>query len=328
MSRSADKIKHPVIVGLFLLTMIALIVGLTLFVGQGKLSGNNRERFVVVYDTSIMGLNVGAPVTLRGVKIGEVADIKAKLYNNPHIVLNTVYIDVYPDTLVYADQARVEDIQLDELFDMGLGIKLKSQSLLTGLLYMEVDFYHDQAPRQFGVPTPFPQLPTVPSDFEALTRDFQDMNLPELMSDLRSLSRNLHKMTDTEAFMKLPGEFLQAMKSFEVMAVQMGDSMTDMRNEFVGMARGMEEMSQVIASSFPETNANLNHMLEGMTRSLESLRVTIDLLNDTVAPGSPLMYQLERSARDVSQSARAIKGLAEMLEEQPGALVSGKAEVE
>lgn len=328
MSRSADKVRRPIIVGLFLLAMVALIVALTLFVGQGRLSGNSKERFVVVYDTSIMGLNVGAPVTLRGVKIGEVADIKAKLYNNSYIVLNTVYVDIYPDTMVTADDVKEKDFELDKLLGMGLGVKLKSQSLLTGLLYMEVDFYHDQAPRQFSVPTPHPQLPTVPSDLEALTQDFQDMNLPELISDLRALSKNLRQLTDTEAFMNLPAEFLQAMKAFEVMAVQMGDSMTDMRNDFVGMAQGMEGMSQAITTGFPETNANLNRMLEGMTRTMESLQVTIDLLNDTVAPDSPLMHQLERSARDVSSSARAIKALAEMLEEQPRSLISGKAEVE
>ena len=328
MSRSTDKVKRPIIAGLFLLLMVALVTALTLFVGQGKLTGNNKEQFVVIYDSSIMGLNVGAPVTLRGVKIGEVTNIKVKLYNNQHVVLNTVFVDIYPDTLVNADNEAEDSFDLNNIFEMGLGVKLKPQSLLTGLLYMEVDFYHDQSLRRFSVPTQHPQLATVPSDLELLTQDYQSMNLPELMADIRGLSKSLRMMTESDDFKSLPSEFRAAMQSFEVMAKQMGTSMVDMRDEFIGMAQGMEEMSTVIASSFPETNANLNKMLKGMTESLTSLQQTIDSINDNVAPDSPLMYQLERSARDVSHSARAIRSLADMLEEQPRALVSGKAEVD
>ena len=323
MNRTANKLSRPIMVGVFMLAMVALITTMIMFVGQGKLSGRNKERMVVIYDTSIMGLNVGAPVTLRGVKIGEVADIKAKLYDDPHLVLNTVFVDIYPDTIMSSDDSRPE-LNLDDLYRRGLGVKLKSQSLLTGLLYMEVDFYHDNQPRVMEVKTRYPQIPTVPSDFESIANELQKMNLPELMSDLGSLAKNLKEVTSTESFKNLPAEFNQAMRSFETMAGEMGSSMMDMRNEFVGMAQGMEDMSNTIAEGFPQTNDNINRMLETLTQTLESMDETIELLSDTVAPDSPLMYQLERSATDLGRSARAVQGLAEMLEEQPNALVSGK----
>lgn len=239
MSRSSNKMMRPVMVGVFLLVMVALIIALVLFVGQGKLSGNNKKRMVVIYDTSIMGLSIGAPVTLRGVKIGEVSDIKAKLYNDPYVVLNSVYVDIYPDTLVSEENPDYR-FELNDLYERGIGVKLKSQSFLTGLLYMEVDFYRDSAARQFPVKTKYPQLPTVPSDLESITQDFHNMNFPDLVTDIRTLSKNLSDITGTAEFRSLPAEFNQAMRSFELMAVQMGTSMTDMRNEFVGMARGME----------------------------------------------------------------------------------------
>ena len=83
-------------------------------------------------------------------------------------------------------------------------------------------------------------------------------------------------------------------------------------------------MSRTVADGFPQTNDNINRMLEALTQTLGSMDETIELLSDTVAPDSPLMYQLERSATDLGRSARAVQGLAEMLEEQPNALVSGK----
>lgn len=321
--RSLTTASRPIMVGIFMLAMAALMTALIVFVSQGKLSGRNRERMVVIYDTSIMGLNVGAPVTLRGVKVGEVADIKAKLYDDSHLVLNTVFVDIYPDTIVSSDEAKPE-LSLDELYHRGLGVKLKAQSLLTGLLYMEVDFYQDAHPRKMDVETRYPQIPTVPSDFESFAQEFQNMNLPGLMADLGVLAKNLKEVTSTEAFRNLPAELNEAMRSFETMAGEMGASMTDMRNEFVGMAQGMEKMSRTVADGFPQTNDNINRMLEALTQTLDSVDETIELLSDTVAPDSPLMYQLERSATDLGRSARAVQGLAEMLEEQPNALVSGK----
>ncbi|AMO55756.1 hypothetical protein GZ77_08475 [Endozoicomonas montiporae] len=323
MSRTANKLSRPIMVGVFMLAMVALVTALTVFVGQGKLSGRNKERLVAIYDTSIMGLNIGAPVTLRGVKIGEVADIKAKLYDDPYRVLNTVFVDIYPDTIMSSDDSKPE-LNLDDLYRRGLGVKLKAQSLLTGLLYMEVDFYHDARPRMMDVKTQYPQLPTVPSDFESIANELQEMNLPELMLDLGLLARNLTEVTSTDEFKNLPAEFNQAMRSFDVMAGEVGSSMTDIRNEFVGMAQGMEEMSHIIAEGFPQTNDNINRMLETLTQALNSMDETIELLSDTVAPDSPLMYQLERSTSDLGRSARAVQGLAEMLEEQPNSLLSGK----
>ena len=255
MSRTANKrslttASRPIMVGIFMLVMTALITALVVFVNQGKLSGRNRERMVVIYDTSIMGLNVGAPVTLRGVKIGEVADIKAKLYDDSHLVLNTVFVDIYTDTIVSSDEAQPE-LSLDELYHRGLGVKLKAQSLLTGLLYMDVDFYQNANPRKMDVETRYPQIPTVPSDFESFAQKFQNMNLPDLMADLGVLAKNLKEVTSTEAFKNLPAEFNEAMRSFETMAGEMGTSMTDMRNEFVGMAQGMEKNVQNRCGWFP-----------------------------------------------------------------------------
>ena len=328
MSRIANKrslatASRPIMVGIFMLAMVALITALIVFVNQGKFSGRNKERMVVIYDTSIMGLNIGAAVTLRGVKIGEVADIKAKLYDDSHLVLNTVYVDIYPDTIVSSDETT--ELNLDELYHRGLGVKLKTQSLLTGLLYMEVDFYQKTQPRLMDVKTRYPQIPTVPSDLESLTEQLHDMNLPELMNDLGQLAKNLKEVTDTEAFRQLPGTVNDAMLSFRTMSKKMGTSMSDMRNEFVGMAQGMEKMSRTIADGFPQTNDNINRMLETLTKTLDSMNETIELLSDTVAPDSPLIYQLERSATDLRRSARAMQDLAELLEEQPNALVSGKS---
>lgn len=318
MSRRAS----PVYVGIFVVGMIALAIGLVLFIGKASWSGGNKLKFELVYDSSIMGLNVGAPVTLKGVKIGEVSDIRTKLYTEHEDFLNTVYVDIYPDSVVQVGEVPGEQL-VPQMVRKGLAAKLKTQSLLTGLLYVEVDFYKNEA-RVMPVATEFPQIPTVPTDFESITEDVEAMNLPEMVNDLRSLTRNLNEVTSSDAFKSMPENLNTAFASFEAMSVDMAKSMSDMRDEFVPMAMEMETMSKTVGAALPDTLKQVNQALVSVERTLQSIERTSTQLGDTVAPDSPLMYQIERSARDLSHSANALKSLAEMLEEQPGSVLSGR----
>ncbi|MGI9273949.1 MAG: MlaD family protein [Endozoicomonas sp.] len=312
----------PVYAGIFVVVMIALAVVLSMVVGEKEFSGNNKIRYEVIYDTSIMGLNVGAPVTLRGVKIGEVSSIRAKLFNGRNEVMNSVYIDIYPDTVVRDDELDSDNL-MAHLIEQGLGVKLRTQSLLTGLLYMEVDFYSAES-RLVPVETRYPQIPTVPTDLESFSQGLEDMNLPELVQDMRVLIASLSRVTTSNEFQQIPANLNVALSAFQNMSIKMGQSMTDMRNEFVPMSQNMNTMSVSIEERLPETVENLNRVLKGVEKSLQSLDQTTMHLGDSLAPDSPLVYQLQRSSRDIGKSARAVQRLADMLEEQPRSVWSGK----
>ena len=325
MSTTLTKKNNPVYAGVFVVAMMALLVLLALFVGRNALPGDNKVRYEVIYDTSIKGLDVGAPVTLRGVTIGEVSDIKAKLHSGRDEVLNSVYIDIYPDTVVRSDEQIVEK-PLSYFIDRGLAAKLRTQSLLTGLLYMEVDFYSEEA-KVFPVETDFPQLPTVPTDFESFSQGIDELNLPGLLQDVRSVAASLSAIASSEELQKVPQNLNQALDAFEIMSQQMGQSMEDIRNEFVPMSKSMNSMSSTIERQVPETFESLNRVLADVEQSLQALEATAVALGDTVAPDSPLIYQLQRSSSDISKSARSVQQLADMLEEQPRSLWSGKREL-
>jgi paraquat-inducible protein B len=314
--------SHSVYAGLFVIAMVALAVGLALFVGKGSYSGDTKERYELIYDSSVMGLNVGAPVTLRGVKIGEVTDIRTQLYADSEELLNAVFIDIYPDMVVRKGGSIPEDI-MEQLISRGLAAKLKTQSLLTGLLYIEVDFYRAES-RVVPVDTQYPQLPTVPTDLETITQDLDEMNLPELIGDLKSIARNLNEISSSGEFRKMPANLNSAFSSFEAMSVDMAKSMSDMRDEFVPMADSMDAMSRSVGKELPNTLRQVNEALVTVEETLKAVEDTTVMLGDSLAPDSPLIYQLERSSKDISRSAEAVKNLAEMLEEQPRSVLSGK----
>ncbi|KEQ18742.1 MlaD family protein [Endozoicomonas numazuensis] len=317
-----NKKRYSIFAGLFVIAMIGLAVGLAMFVGTGSYSSNSKERYELIYDSSVMGLNIGAPVTLRGVKIGEVTDIRTQLYVDREELLNTVVIDIYPDMVISKGGEVPEDI-MEQLVARGLAAKLKTQSLLTGLLYVEVDFYKANS-QTIPVSSQYPQLPTVPTDLETITQDLDKMNLPELISDLKSIAHNLNTISGSEAFQKMPGNLNKAFAQFGSMSEDMAKSMSDMRDEFVPMADSMDQMSRAIEKELPKTLGKVNEVLATVEVTLKAVEQTTAALGDTMAPDSPLMFQLERSSKDISRSADAVRELAELLEEQPGSVLSGR----
>src|SRR5690606_37456557 len=115
--------------------LLIAVATLILVLGSGLPS--QREQVVMVFDGSVKGLTIGAPVALRGVQIGEVTGI--------NLVLDDSTMNLIMVVEAYVSSARIEGIGLqrasgelvDELIERGLRAQLNLQSLLTGLLYVQ-----------------------------------------------------------------------------------------------------------------------------------------------------------------------------------------------
>ncbi|MGY0216864.1 MlaD family protein [Endozoicomonadaceae bacterium StTr2] len=323
---------NPVIVGGFMAAMIILIIGLLLYVGGGSLTASKKLRYELVYSSSIKGLNVGAPVALKGVKVGEVINITARVYPDKLDVLNSVIVDINPDAIVRVGSGGEpkEDV-VQALMDEGLAAKLKMQSLLTGLLYIEVNFYPIRSRNEFDIATEYPQMPTVPSDLEQLTQDLDSLDIPALADDFKAIAEGLRNLVDSDTARELPANLNSTVVSFGHMAEEMrqmaATMKTDMalvRQELVPMAAELREFTATVNENTPQTLQQLNAVLAELENTLASTRETLERTEDLMAPDSSLLYQVRQSAKDVSRAARAVEEMAETLEEKPSALLYGK----
>ena len=158
-------------------------------------------RFTVYFNESLRGLALGAPVELHGLPVGEVTNIemdyneKAGTYRFP--VELALYPDqlarhVQPDDMPMAHAKTPSRQELDALVARGLRAQLTTGSLLTGQLFVTLDFFHDvdKASVNWGrVP---PELPTIPSSLASLQHNLshfaqklEKLPVDELMADLR-----------------------------------------------------------------------------------------------------------------------------------------------
>ena len=282
-------------IGLFVLMMIALGIGMAVFVNSGELWGNNIQRYELVFNSSVNGLETGAPVTLKGVRIGEVSSVKARFYPKSNTPLNSISIDINPD-LIHFDQDA--DNSLEEiLLYSAFSAKLKTQSLLTGLLYVEIDVYNDP-PQMILVDTIYPQIPTVPSDLEKLN-DFNEIDFVKMADDLQKTLKNLQQFTASNEFHKLPTQLNETLIALEDSAKMIGKSTSDVSGDMKQALASLKESMVIVQQATAKIDAHLSE-------------------------DSPLIYNLNESFERVGRAATAVQQLAKMFERNPEALITGK----
>jgi paraquat-inducible protein B len=113
----------------------------------------NPETYLLVFKQSVRGLTIGAPVEFRGIQIGEVTDVRAEIDEKTVDFSIAVTISVDPQRLgvkiVSTDNGKPEVYRrrfVDALVSRGLRAQLRTGNLLTGALYVAIDFFPDAPP--------------------------------------------------------------------------------------------------------------------------------------------------------------------------------------
>lgn len=321
MSRNAN----PVAVGAFVFGILILAFFMLLFFSGGHW-WSKRDRYVLIYDTSIKGLNVGAPVTIKGVKIGEVTDIKARMYGDSLNIFNTVVVDIDPKMLEREGQRESTSELIDELIKRGLCAQLRLQSLLTGLLYVDVDFRPDKLPQIKRVPSPYKQIPTTPTDLEQLTRDLEAIDVNKLGENLQSIVNGVNKFVTDESLQNI-------VKNVELTLVAVRESADAVKlqanrfsNAMVPLAEHGDQTVQDLNRTLPQLIAKLDETLATLQKTSVALEKTTSNTTYLTSEDSPLLYRIESAATSVNSAAEQVRRLADTLEHQPEALIYGKQE--
>lgn len=318
-----NKRANLAAVGLFGFVIVAMTITLVLFIGDRTFSGKEEQRFELLFDSSVKGLNVGAPVTLRGVKIGEVVSVRTKLYGKHQGLLNSVVIAIYLDSIVLEGYDESSGKLINLLVKNRLAAKLGLQSVLTGLLYVEVDML-ESPPAPLHLTTEYPQIPTVQGNLEAIIQKFESIDISELAENASLVLENLATLTSSDELLNLVRVASGAFEGMDYMASSTSESMAGIRGEFAEIATSIAELKKMVAGELPMVTGQLNRTLAEMQNSMVKIQETLTVVEDSMASDSPMLYQLEQSARDFSRASRAIEELAATLDQQPSSLFFGK----
>ena len=127
------------------------------------------NRFLLEFEQSVGGLSKGAPVEFRGIKIGEVLDVKLVFDLESATPRIPVLIEVHPELIEFTGQDRgTREERWQKMVARGMRAQLQTGNLLTGQLLVSLDFHPDAPPAEIDWSGPVPRYPTIPSPIEEI----------------------------------------------------------------------------------------------------------------------------------------------------------------
>ena len=297
-----SKKMNKTLIGAFVIGAIGLLVIAVLIFGSGKFFADTAK-YVLFFDGSVKGLNIGSPVMYHGVKIGEVTEIQLRFNPKDLSAVIPVYVEIDPKKFVLPEGFHRELKKYEfakPLIEKGFKGQLQTQSFVTGQLMIGVDFYPDKSIRLVGIEKKYPEIPTVPTPLEELTKTIQVLPLKEIVTKLELAIDGIQKLVNSP-------------KTRE----------------------SVESLNHILK----DTQKLVQHIDEKIGPLMASLTKTSDVAQETLSETKNSMSILRGEAKETLEAARdtlkqtektlsSLRLLSDYLERNPEALLRGKPKQE
>ncbi len=314
---------HTVAIGAFVIGALLIAITIVIF-ALGSGFGQEREKTVMVFDGSVKGLVIGAPVTLRGVQIGQVTNLELMLDSDTIELIMVVEAEISGKNIRRLG-SNPEDIT-DELITQGLRAQLKTQSLLTGLLYIQLDFHPDKPPVFVDLKTDYLQIPTIPTELEMLTQKLDELDLAKLAENVEGTINGLNSFMSNKDFQALPANLQSTLAAVTQLTEELR---TQVAAAGPKLDTVLDDVAETVAGAnkeLPKFSALAQKNLDVLNKAIKGFEQTMANINSMVEPGSATTYQLNKALKDLGMAGEAIKQLANTINEQPESLLRGKRE--
>jgi paraquat-inducible protein B len=321
----------PTLIGAFVVGAVALLVIGVVAFGSGQLFRKTQE-FVLYFDGSVNGLHMGAPVKFKGVEIGSVKDIKLEmgLGNQVHDIPVIIEIDLKKVIRRGVTIEKAMDPNtIREFVTQGLRGQLQTESLVTGVLYVALDWF-PETPLRFVQPAgahfQYEEIPTVPTELEqaheALVRvvkKIDDIDFKRLIDSLAKTSDGVGQLVSVNS-----PALKSILQSMDQAMPQLHGAISDFRKLTTTADHNIENVS----GDLHQTLTAAQSAIDQIAATMKEAQTTIVSVRATVDPNSPTIYELTKSLREISGAASSLRLLADSLDHNPQAVVLGKPETQ
>ncbi len=244
------------VIGLFLVVGFALFLGLIGKSVFNKMHADTKDMVVMYFSESLQGLSEGSPVIFQGVEVGKVTRIvlvtdKNSLKFNVAVYARFKETDIISEGSLWEKLWKKENFNfLDIMIEQGMRARLASQSYLTGQLRIDLVMLPETEVKMFESPKKenIPQIPTVLSKKEELSRGLDGLKIQEMVSQINHVTDVLGK--------ELP-VLLPALRE---------------------SSQNLDKTLSKVAGSSDETISNLNETLRDVSDAAKSLQNLADYL--------------------------------------------------
>ncbi len=316
MSKAANK----TMIGAFVVGAIILAVIAVAVFGSGKYFKKSAI-YEIYFEGSVNGLSVGAPVMFRGVQIGSVKDISLEFSPSALAFYIPVIVEVFPDRARNLGPAPTVPGQfLKPLIDKGLRAQLITQSLITGQLAIAVDFFPDKPARYFSSAKKYPEVPSVPSSVQELTKTLQEMPIKEILMKVDSAMTGISEFVNS-------GSAQANMKEIEILtrkAAAVLDTANARINPLVESLQSTSEQIRTTVATLDRDMSGDHGMMQASRKTVAQAEKTLIAVQEIAQENSAMGQDLGQAVEEMSRSLRSLRVLSDYLERHPESVLRGK----
>jgi len=307
--------------GVFVLGAITLLVAGILFFGSGEVF-QQRIPFVSFFHGSVSGLQVGAPVTFRGVPVGQVKSIGVRFDSATHESIIQVDMLLLPGKVaVHGPHPSPDHELIPTLVQQGLTAQLERQSFVTGLLNVELDFRPDVQASRLGGDTGEAEVPTVPSQYDTITRQLEKLNLEGALQAMQRTLANLDVILTSPEVKRTIAGLPGLVEAWRHAAQRLDREVTQLSST------GREGIATT-ATSLQQTLATVQTLATNLDREAASTMgradKALDSANAVLDPNGHTMLQVQRGIDDLAATAARLRNLTERVDRDPSILIRGR----
>lgn len=265
----------------------------------------HRLPFLVDFDGSARGLRPGAPVEVRGIRVGTVNDVRLAFSPARQSFYVRALIELEPERVlaIDADTGRTAPApttsSIDELVGRGLRAQLKTGSLITGDLVVDLDFHPEAPPTAIERVGDKQVIPAVPNQFETL-----QASATQILEKVASLP-----LAETLASLRATIESVNGL---------VGDPQT--KDAVASLRTALDELGRVVGP----LAASVQTSAAGADATLRQARETLGAAQALLASGSPLQTDARDTLRELQGTARSVRVFTDYLQRHPEALLRGR----
>lgn len=257
------------------------------------------ETAVLYFNQSLRGLSPGAPVDFRGVVIGKVKSLGIEYDHKRHQFQMPVVIEIYPDRLGSQYNAEQQSTnskkqRLNLLINNGMRAQLRNGSLITGQLYVAIDFFPKAPKVQVNFSKHPVELPTIPG------------SLDELQTQIATIADKLSKVP------------------FDQIGAELKTTLINLNVTLQNAQKLTQTLHNDVAPEVIAAMKDVRSTLHSAEQTLHTADITLSTAQRSLAEDAPLQQDLRQTFQDLSRAAVSLKVLTDYLEQHPESLIRGK----
>ncbi len=347
MSKKANKTA----IGGFVVGALALIVVGVLIFGSGKFL-TKTQAYVMYFEGSVNGLNVGAPLVFRGVKIGSVTGIQLLANTDDLSFQIPVFVEVEQKHFTLTGDEALDlspKKQLKLLVARGLRAQLTAQNMVTGQLIVQLDFHPDKPAKLVAGDSEYLEIPTIRSGMDDLVKQIEKAPIEDILNKVLSAVDGIARVVNSREVKESLNSLEQTLKNLNKL-VQNIDSrieplvstVEDTVKDYGKLARNVDRQFKPVLSGIVETERHADTLVKNVDAQVTRLgssieeaaksaadalveaKKTLNTIEGLTGENSQMIYQMTATLKELSAAARSIRVWADYLERHPEALLRGK----